>query len=161
MITPVKNPQDLYFINLFNMVINRSGIELDMDEDEIESYAYKLNEGALALNNKLRDEELDPSLIENQILSTVFAIEGDYYLSEIKRLIQFDYMSWFDQMEGEGLELSRMCRRIKRYLEVSIGIDAIKNRDLGEIELLGYIQKFYEENVLQQKTSFRAKLPSY
>lgn len=161
MITPVKNPQDLYFINLFNMIINRLGVELDMDDDEIESYALTLNNDALELKDKLREEGLDPSLIEKEIISKVYSIEGDYYMSEIKRLIQFDYLNWFDSMEGESLELSTMCRRIKRFLEKSLGTDVISSGLLGEIELLGFIQKFYEENVLQQKAGFRKKFGGY
>ena len=63
-------------------------------------------------------------------------------------------------MEGESIELSTICRRIKRYIISSIGENILTNKELGEIELLGFIQKFYEENVIQQKTGFRKQFGS-
>ena len=160
MITPVKNHQDFYFINLFNMIVNRSGTEFDMNDEEIEKFAHGLNDNALLLKDKLRDEGQDPSIIEQEIIKQFYSFEGDYYLTEIKRLIQDDYPNWFNSMEGESIELSTICRRIKRYIISSIGENILTNKELGEIELLGFIQKFYEENVIQQKTGFRKQFGS-
>jgi len=136
MIHPIKNPGDNYFINLFNHSVNHRGVELDMNETELEDFCNQQAKLAETYQIQELGKGRQSEAIDTEIIKNFYSFEGDYYMEKIKEIIKHSYEDSAMFSEGfEGVKMSQKYRSLKALLIRQYGERKVNAQELSDKEV--------------------------
>lgn len=131
-----ENPNQNYFINLFNTVVEILGVEFNLAQGELNKLAIQLANNASNLADSMFKDGIDNAQVESEIIAYYSSFLGDVNSKKVLDCIE----TFFSDLPSLAYEKLKTCSlEVKEFIENRVDIGSISETDLI-LEIMAYCE---------------------